>query len=475
MSPKHWIVATVVLSIGIFYGLTIREGHNPGGDFAQYILHARNIVEGIRYEDTGYLYNPHYPQLGPKTYPPMYPIAIVPLIKIWGIDLQKMKIENILFFLFSLILIYLTIRDEIRFSNSLILILILGLNPFFWNFKDSVVSDMLFLCVIVLTLYYINRLYQNTLPERRSFTGVLLCGFLLYVAYGTRTAGIALLPAFFVLDWLQSKKISMFFIGSAVFFIIIVVVQNLLIHGGGSYLDQFRGLGPNIVVRNILIYIDSMVKLWDSGLPRWTFLRVLIFIPLFIFAVIGFWNRLKKIGIYELFTIFYLVLILLWPTPQGARFMIPVIPFFLFYAFWGIQKIPGSMYRRSVVCIMLLFITFSYFSKYRTLNFGPIPGGMNKKGMPEMCAWVRTQTQPTDVFVCEEPRIFALCADRHASSYFQPEKDEALLDYMGQIHAGYFAIHESEPAFIWQIIKNQQTRFELVFQNSDYFLYRFKK
>jgi len=59
------------LFIGFIYITTIREGHNWGGDFSMYIHHAKNIAEGKSYQDTGYLYNPLNPSIGPKTYPPV--------------------------------------------------------------------------------------------------------------------------------------------------------------------------------------------------------------------------------------------------------------------------------------------------------------------------------------------------------------------------------------------------------------------
>ena len=58
---RGWIIPSAVLFIVIAQVLTVREGHNWGGDFAQYILHARNIVEGRPYAQTGYIYNPSNP------------------------------------------------------------------------------------------------------------------------------------------------------------------------------------------------------------------------------------------------------------------------------------------------------------------------------------------------------------------------------------------------------------------------------
>jgi hypothetical protein len=47
---------SIILAVGGFFLATIREGHGWGDDFSLYILHARNIAEGISYQQTGYIY-----------------------------------------------------------------------------------------------------------------------------------------------------------------------------------------------------------------------------------------------------------------------------------------------------------------------------------------------------------------------------------------------------------------------------------
>ena len=53
----------LILLIALFYGLTIRQGHEWGDDFAMYIHHAENIAAHRPYAATGYIYNPNGPQL----------------------------------------------------------------------------------------------------------------------------------------------------------------------------------------------------------------------------------------------------------------------------------------------------------------------------------------------------------------------------------------------------------------------------
>ena len=100
-------IVSIIIIIGIFNFLTIKDGHDWGGDFSMFIHHAKNIVEGVDYEDTGYIYNPNVPLLAPKTYPPVFPLLLVPIYKWFGLNFTIMKIEIVLFFLLSLFIIFL--------------------------------------------------------------------------------------------------------------------------------------------------------------------------------------------------------------------------------------------------------------------------------------------------------------------------------------------------------------------------------
>jgi hypothetical protein len=53
--------------------LTIRDGQPWGDDFAQYITHARNLIERRPYADIGVLRAGQIP--GPLEYPPVYPLG----------------------------------------------------------------------------------------------------------------------------------------------------------------------------------------------------------------------------------------------------------------------------------------------------------------------------------------------------------------------------------------------------------------
>src|ERR1700722_205602 len=143
--------AGLLLAIFLFHCATLRPGHVWGDDFAMYIHHAKNIVEQRPYADTGYIYNPAVPVYGPRAYPPVFPLLLAPLYRQFGLNLIPMKVEQTVFLMLTLILVYFFWRRDLGNRYALALIAILGFSPAFWIAKDEVLSDLPFLLAFYLT------------------------------------------------------------------------------------------------------------------------------------------------------------------------------------------------------------------------------------------------------------------------------------------------------------------------------------
>ena len=76
--------------------VSIRDGHDWGGDFAHYISHARNIARGADYGDTLYIRNPQDLR-APRTCLPMTPFILAPFYALFGLDLHVFKIVLLAF------------------------------------------------------------------------------------------------------------------------------------------------------------------------------------------------------------------------------------------------------------------------------------------------------------------------------------------------------------------------------------------
>jgi 4-amino-4-deoxy-L-arabinose transferase-like glycosyltransferase len=192
----------------VLYLSTIREGHEWGDDFSQYIRHASNLAQGLPYTASSYLYNVDNPAVGPRVYPPGFPVLLAPVIRTFGLALAPMKVEIVLFFAAALFLIYLLIQPLMPPAAAAAAVLMVGLNPFFWDFKDQILSDIPFLFFFVATLLCLTRADQRDRGMRARTMLAVLGGAAMFAAYATRVVGIVLLPSLVVRDLIRHRRLT---------------------------------------------------------------------------------------------------------------------------------------------------------------------------------------------------------------------------------------------------------------------------
>ena len=466
------------LLVAIFFFLTIRFGEEWGDDFAMYIHHAENIATGRPYAATGYIYNPHEPDYGPLTYPPIYPLFLAPVIRVFGLNLTAMKAEQIVFFLIAFVLIYIYFRRELPFPHLLVFLAIIAFNPFFWGFKDAVGSDFLFLVFFFSTAILIERSPR----AESSWPGwALLTGICLYACIGTRTIGLMLLPGFVAWELLRWRKITGFL---AVSFLVclagLLIQRELVSTGETSYADQFH---PTIkaVLANIDEYKAALVGLWprSAGKP----LSWLLFCLVSLLAAVELFSRLRRRQwtVMEPLLFFYLVIVLLWPANQGIRFLLPAIPLYLCYALLGIATITRSqslLMRRGIFAGLLFLIAANYIGDYRQENFGTIRQTIGLSSFNDLCQYIGMNSSPTDVFVFNRARALSLFTNRPAAVYFLSghlNETQEQWRWFQQIHARYIVVSdlfENDREFFKPSLQPFQADLLPVYRNPDFILYR---
>ncbi|MDD5750471.1 MAG: hypothetical protein PHU56_02370 [Candidatus Pacebacteria bacterium] len=477
---KIFIVSALIACLGIFFVTTIRSGHGWGDDFALYIHHAINMVQGIAYGDTGYVYNPAVPSAGPATYPPVFPLMLTPVYKMAGLDFTAFKIENILCFLLALFLVYFVLRKELSFKYLLALLVLMGLHPFFWRFKESVVSDFPFLFFAFLSLFLIARApYSDSSGKKQLFYG-FLTGLCFYLAYGTRVIGIVLPATLVCYQLVKTKKITRATVIASAVFLFLAVLQAFLLPKVGRYFDQFADLSVRSVIKSFLISAKSLIFFWGDY-PQ----ALSLGFAVALLALLGFIVRLKKKGLssLEIFLIFYVLVIGIWPSNQGTRFLIPIIPLFLFYCFYFLQETavllwpPARRISGAVFVLILLAASLIYADFYISADFGPIEEGPFKKESIELFEFVGQNTRPDDVFIFNKPLALSLFASRHVSAFHETETDQEFRQYLDKVSADYLiqrkgAVVKYNSNFLDGFISRNQAWLGPVYSNADFAVYK---
>ena len=479
-------MAVVAVAVGLFQLSTIRPGHDWGGDFAQYILHARNIVEGRSYSDTGYLYNPNYPYLAPPTYPPLFPLLLAGVYAVCGLHLTAMKSLCILFFSLALIALFSALQRILPWRARLAVIVVVGFNPFFWQFKDQVLSDLPFLFLCTLSLCLMQRLDGGDPPSTASgrTTHGVLCGVVMFLSYATRSIGLVLPVCLIAHRLWRDRRLNRGVAVAVCTMAVGAVIENLTLHRDGRYLDQLAVyLGGSEVLFGLLLtrvtlWWGGLVTLWDNGLNAPVSFAVTL--GAVVLSCVGFIGVIRCEGgsVLEFFALGYLGSVLLWPMGHDPRFLIPVLTLYVAYAAAGCQQLAARFTRpparTAIAMVVLVIVAGGYACRFATFDYGPLTRGATGTSANQLFEFVRDRTESTDVLVFIKPRVMALMTGRRCSVYHVAE-DDSFWEYLVQIRAAYLITARwsvLDRRWLDGFIGRHRDRLDLVHGDGDHRVYR---
>ena len=463
--------------VGVLYLSTIRTGEAWDDDFAMYVHEAKNIAVGIDYRNTGYIYEREYAELGPKTYPPVFPLLLAGVYKGFGLNLTAMKVEVILLFLAALFVVGLTFRDLLSPKQLLALIALVGLSPYFWNYKENISPDLPFLLLAYLSMFLIHRNYEQGASP--TYWSAALVGVVSWSAYGTRSVGICIIGALWLRDAIRLRKLSRFSIVATVMFVLGAAVEMRFVQPEASYMDQFRGAPA--LFSHAIDYVKSLSVLWDNGYSLTARVAVLALFSLL--AAVGFAARVRrKVEIFETFSVAYLGVILLWPAPQD-RLLIPLVPLYFFYVLIGLDaatRWATTSQRKLVTALIAMMVLMSYAGKYSKLDYGSL-AGIESAEARDLFNFVRTETGPQDVFIFRRPRALALFTERSSAAYYWTPADDDLWKKFCEVHATHIitgALDDNSPplgapsGFFKIFAKKYSADLQKVYWNRKFEVYR---
>jgi 4-amino-4-deoxy-L-arabinose transferase-like glycosyltransferase len=479
------VMALSIAAITLLYILTIRTGHPWGGDFAMYIMNARNLVEGLDYKFTQYITTDFVPHdyIGPQAYPPVFPAMLAPIYALSGLDLWPMKVLVIVSFGIALWLMYRVLESQGMPRLAMISVLLVGISPWIWDFKDDIRSDLPFLMFLFGAIYAVQiTTRRRHLDLRSTIAWGLLIGTLVFLAYGSRPVGIMLIPAIGLHYLLHKPRRMLLLTVITVTFGLFFLWQRSYLQAVSSFTEPFS-LDPAIVVGNLINYPASFSNFFDNGYSA--YLRYATFVVLAALAVAGFVIRLRKrITIVELFPLFYVIPFIFYVYVWQQRYLIPILPLFIFWALIGtkasLSRFGELKARMGVIGLTLLLVAFNLAS-YSQQEYPALEEGIARPESRELFDYIRNETASDSVIVFFKPRVSSLYTGRRSAPYYGFKTFDRFWEYLNHIGASHIIIeHErllgpvygTGPDFLQAFVDQHPHAFEQVFVNPDFVVYK---
>ncbi len=480
---KIYIILFIIIALtATIYLISFRPGHKWGGDFSQYIAQAKSISEG--YDFPGKYVGTY----GSFIYPWGFPLLLFPIYSFFGINIFAMKVYVSLFYLLSLPLIFLLFKKNLTSIQSLLLVTIFTLNPYFFSFKDNVLSDIPFFFFSLLSVYLIQEIVINKKIWANKSISYSLIGFFIFYSYLIRSQGILLIPTLLVCQYISNRSFlkqniipyirsnKSEFIPYIVFIILVVVINNTFPKGGSGYYENLsQNLTSTWVIRNIYYYIVLISDFFGNR----SIAKVLfgITIP---FVALGIIKNAKKDYLYLIYVFFTLLLIIFWPYHQGLRFVFSILPFYMYFFFVGLSKTPTSLFIPdkfnplnwnlvNVAGVMLILYSGLYTGAIYYRHHSNVIEGPYTPESIEMFNYISTNTSAKDIIIFRKPRVMTLYTNR--TSLWSNKFDK--YDQIINSKANYlvYTEHLSNPLLI-TIIEDNKESFELIFQNNKHKIYK---
>lgn len=480
MTARLWLL---IAAIGIFQIATLRGGQPWGDDFAEYILQTMHMASGHGFVAYEFIPNPDT-QVGGQSYPPALSVLLLPIYLIFGLNLTAMKILGVACFILSLFFIDRLFEDRLSSNWRLILVALVGLNPTIFEARDSIESEKPFLLFLFLALFLMQRAYRSAPQSRPPWTMAFWIGGAIFAACATRNVGFALFPTLLVLDLFSYRRVTSFAAASLAIAAVPSLIVSQLLGSTGGY-QQFYDFSPRWIVHSMFVFTKHVERMWWGGQPRSiAYAAALVAsVP----AAWGLWLCLRqRAGAAEFMIPFYLGVVLPYFAPWYYAYFFPLLPLYMAYMLIGLhdflQRTHRLPIRRTAAFASLVVLLALYGSDYARASWAPFREGISDPEFVQLCDYIKSHTEPSDVVLFRKPRLLAMLTGRRSSVYTihldRPTEPVEIWTYAATIHARYLIIPKvADPDIsvlnndLFRFTKQYQDRVHMVYETQHYSMF----
>ena len=372
-------IATAIILVAIFFACafySITDGCYWGDDYAAY------ISEGIAISEQRL---DIHALLNTKMHPSNLPDEAVgePLVYVWGYPLILAlvyslvgfdrityatiffyKLPTVISFAILSAVLFLFLRRRFGYFFSLLLTVAFCSCSDFYNFVNTLYSDIYFMFFALLSLYLVERYVEESRSPKREIIGIIL-GITLWYTYEIRLNGQAILLACFAAQLFNiiknrksyNQELLLKEIITFITFFTFKSVSELILATPTSNTSDFQDSSQALFISNMGVYLnlilDFFKQIWSKLLisPLYSILRRLIHINyydlnsisyIFIWGsfalfVVGLVSGTKENLHLSLLVILYILIAAKLPYTQGMRYLYPILPAILMFFGYSVR------------------------------------------------------------------------------------------------------------------------------------------
>jgi 4-amino-4-deoxy-L-arabinose transferase-like glycosyltransferase len=479
-----FILLTVCSAIFLWInGVTLYDGHNWGDDFSQYIQFAKNLVAGDPYHHT-YNLDQHV------TYPPGYPFILVPLIKWFGVDYRVLKVPNLIFWVLTVWLLYDMLRRRMDRETAFLGACVLFSSPFFFWFKQNVLSDIPF-CFFVTATLYCWESYEEKRRKGESGDSIFLWLTVLFMGYAflIRFVGLALFAGLgvYVIASKADKRLLTPFAA--------VAIAVWLIHKGmgasGAYhweevvmpVGEWFGLSLKqmaLLMTDSVNFFFSLPTRISVPLMKGVY-HILNWLAPFLFLIFVIWVGIRLVKrratLIDCFVLVYMMLMSIWWIDGGERYVLPLIGPAVFYFGGFVQWVAGKMQKagRPVSATMLTCAVFGVLFFHNILsirlNFNFYDDDIHQPPVQELVNWINANTAADDRLMFQRMRVMGVLTERYVAGFLEHPKDRQWGARIERLNIHYLVMTRGVNEFILNWLDFDKVRIRPIWENEHYRIY----
>jgi hypothetical protein len=419
MAKKIGLYSIVIALLLPLLFINIKNSHDWGDDFAQYIHQARNILIGESQNNTGYIYNENC-FIGPKAYPTGFPLLMAAFSRCGNDSLIGLNKLISFFWGAGCFVGFLFLRKRFSYLTALITTLIIAYNPMMIEFKTNILSDLPFTFFSLLSLYLINK-------EDRIWLAILTGCLIAFTAH-VRSIGLVLVAVLLIYKIINTRKTAganpyRYLIMSLSSFLLVYIGLKLMFPCDTNYPELFTSEGVWANLNKQTSYnIDWLDNFLDSyELKNYYYITVIASSALIAFSFIGLIKMWKteRTNPILLYTIAYILVLISFPYGDaGLRFLFPILPLIFLFSIEGMKLSFTALNMRGRILAVVFgaLVLFSYHEKIEKIlnDTDTIYEGPQKPQVQKMFEYINQNLEPRTVIEFDKPRALALYTNMHS-------------------------------------------------------------